>query len=77
MKVNKILLLLAALTLIIGFVLILKSNLWGMLLFVVACCLAMVAFMRMRDAAGYGNDDVFFNGVGGTGRQQTEVEKKK
>ena len=28
-----------------------------------------------RDAAGYGNDDVGFNGIAGTGRQQSEMEK--
>ena len=77
MKANKIMLALAGLFLIVGFALIMSSNLWGAVLFVASVCLVMVAFMRMRDEAGYGNDDAGFNGIGGTGRQQSEVEKRK
>ena len=77
MKVNKILIILGILSVILGFFMIMKGNLVGMILFVLGVCLGMVAIMRTRDAAGYGNDDVGFNGLGGQGRQQSEVEKRK
>ena len=76
MKANKILLVLALLSLIVGFVLIMNSKLIGVVLFLVAVSLGIISLMRMRKAAGYGNDDVGFNGIGGTGRQQSEIEKK-
>ena len=77
MKANKIMLVLAGLSLIGGIVMIVSGMLSGVLLFLLSVGLGMVAMMRARNAAGYGNDDVFFNGIGGTGRQQSEVEKKK
>ena len=77
MKANKIMLILAGLSLIGGIVMIVSGMLSGVLLFLLSVGLGMVAMMRARNAAGYGNDDVFFNGIGGTGRQQSEVEKKK
>ena len=70
-------LILAGLSLIGGIVMIVSGMLSGVLLFLLSVGLGMVAMMRARNAAGYGNDDVFFNGIGGTGRQQSEVEKKK
>ena len=77
MKANKIMLVLAGLSLIGGIVMIVSGMLSGVLLFLLSIGLGMVALMRARSAAGYGNDDVGFNGIGGTGRQQSEVEKKK
>ena len=75
MKGNKVLLILAALTVVGAFLMIANGNITGVLLFLIAACLGMVAMMRTRDAAGYGNDDVGFNGIAGTGRQQSEMEK--
>ena len=77
MKINKILLILAAVALILGLYMLISGNLWGVVLFLAALGMGMVSMMRTRNAAGYGNDDVLFNGIGGTGRQQAEVEKKK
>ena len=75
MKGNKVLLILAALAVIGAFLMIANGNLTGVLVFLIAACLGMVAMMRTRNAAGYGNDDAGFNGIAGTGRQQSEVEK--
>ena len=77
MKANEIMLVLAGLSLIGGIVMIVSGMLSGVLLFLLSVGLGMVALMRTRNAAGYGNDDVGFNGIGGTGRQQSEVEKRK
>ena len=77
MKVNKILIVIGILSVIFGFFMIMKGNLVGIVLFLVGASLGVVALMRVRSAAGYENDDFGFHGIGGTGRQQTEVSKKE
>ena len=77
MKINKILLILAVATLIGSFAMIMNGKLFGIVLFLVGACFGVVALMRVRSAAGYENDDFGFNGIGGTGRQQSEVSKKE
>ena len=77
MKTNKVILILAIAALIGGFVLIMNSKRIGVLLILAAFGIGAFSVMKARNAAGYGNDDVFFNGIGGTGRQQSEVSKKE
>ena len=77
MKNSKMLMIPAALLAVPGLILTLSGNLWGIAMVLVAAALVLVAMMQARAAAGYGNDDVFFNGPGGQGRQQSEVEKRK
>ena len=77
MKGNKVLLIMAAVLAVPGLIITLSGNLWGIALLLFCVSMVMVAMMRARSAAGYGNDDVGFNGLGGQGRQQSEVEKRK
>ena len=60
-----------------GFALILNGKLIGVLLLLAGFGIGVFYVMKARDAAGYTNDDVAFNGIGGTGRQQSEVAKKE
>ena len=77
MKMGKILLILAILAFIGGFLLIMNGKLAGVLLLLAAFAIGVFSLMKARSNAGYDNEDVFFNGVGGTGRQQSEVSKKE
>ena len=77
MKTNKLVLILAIAALIGGFVLIMNSKLIGVLRILAAFGVGAFYMIKMRKAAGYKSDDVFFNGIGGTGRQQSEVIKKE
>ena len=77
MKTNKLVLILAIAALIGGFVLIMNSKLIGVLLILAAFGVGAFYMIKKRKAAGYKSDDVFYNGIGGTGRQQSEVIKKE
>lgn len=77
MKMGKIILILAIAALIGGFLLIMNGKLIGIVLLLAAFAVGVFSMMKARNAAGYDNDDVFFNGIGGTGRQQSEVSKKE
>ena len=77
MRIHNILVILAVVTVIGGIGLIMNGNLFGIVMFLVGASFGVVALMRIRSAAGYENDDFGFNGVGGTGRQQSEVNRKE
>ena len=67
----------AVVCLIAGLALLISGKMVGVLLFLAAFGIGVFGVMKARDAAGYTNDDAFFNGIGGTGRQQSEAAKKE
>jgi len=75
MKITKVLIAFGIVSLIGGFALIVSGKLWGIVLFVLGISLGLIAVVRARKSAGYDSDDVFFNGIASTGRQQSEVTK--
>ena len=77
MKKNILIAVIAIAALIGGFALILNGKLIGVLLLLAAFAIGVFHVMKARNAAGYTNDDVGFNGIDGTGRQQSEVTKKE
>ena len=77
MKTGKIILILVIAAAIGGFALIVSGKLVGVVLLLAAFGIGVFSVMKARDAAGYENDDAFFNGIGGTGRQQSEVSRKE
>ncbi len=74
---SKVFAILAIVCLIGGFALIMNGKLIGVLLILVAFGIGVFSMMKARDAAEYTNDDFGLNGIGGTGRQQSEVIKKE
>ena len=67
----------AVVCLIGGLALLIGGKMIGVVLFLAAFGIGVFGVMKARDAAGYTNDDAFFNGISGTGRQQSEAAKKE
>ena len=58
-----------------GFLLIMKSQPIGVVLFLVGGALGVALAAIMLKTGGYTGDDAFFHGLKGQGRQQSEVGK--
>ena len=58
-----------------GFLLIMKSQPMGVVLFLIGGAMGVALAAIMLKTGGYTGDDAFFHGLKGQGRQQSEVGK--
>ena len=70
------LILLGAIGLVAGIVALILGSGWGVAVLLAGFAVLAVGIVRLLRIGGYRNEGAFFNGLGGQGRQQSEVSKE-